>query len=54
MTLQELQELSISPNPTIEPLTELSPWTQRLVGVINLGEEDLTEAYVDYLEEKYG
>ncbi len=50
---QETQELSISPNPTIEPLTELSPWTQSLVGVINLGEEDLTEAYVDYLEEKY-
>jgi hypothetical protein len=30
------------------------PGLKALVGVINLGEEDLTEAYVDYLEEKYG
>ena len=31
----------------------LDPWTQSLVGVIELGIQDPTEPYVDYLEEKY-
>ena len=34
-------------------LTELDPWTQSLVGVINLGPQNSTESYVNYLEEKY-
>ncbi|MEH2376067.1 hypothetical protein [Nostoc sp.] len=45
---------SIPPSPTLEPLTDLDPWTQSLIGVIQLGEENTTENYVDYLEEKYG
>jgi Holliday junction resolvase len=40
--------------PTLEPLTDLDSWTQSLIGVIQLGEENQTENYVDYLEEKYG
>jgi hypothetical protein len=36
-----------------KPLTGLDPWTQSLVGVIQLGEQNPTESYVDYLEEKY-
>jgi hypothetical protein len=40
--------------PTLEPLTDLDSWTQSLIGVIQLGEENPTENYVDYLEEKYG
>jgi hypothetical protein len=38
---------------TIEPATDLDPWTQSLIGVIQLGEENPAESYVDYLEEKY-
>jgi Ni,Fe-hydrogenase III component G len=34
-------------------LTELDPWTQSLIGVIQLGEENPTDSYMDYLEEKY-
>jgi Ni,Fe-hydrogenase III component G len=34
-------------------LTELDPWTQSLIGVIQLGEENSAESYMDYLEEKY-
>ncbi|WP_143289323.1 hypothetical protein [Brunnivagina elsteri] len=32
---------------------QLDPWTQSLVGVIQLEAETPTESYVDYLEEKY-
>ncbi len=46
--------LSINDSKTLEPLTDLDLWTQSLIGVIQLGEENTTENYVDYLEEKYG
>ncbi|MEH2457163.1 hypothetical protein [Nostoc sp.] len=46
--------LSITDSKTLEPLTDLDPWIQSLIGVIQLGEENTTENYVDYLEEKYG
>ena len=42
-----------SPNSNENLLTGLDPWTQSLVGVIQLGAEEPTESYVDYLEEKY-
>jgi len=45
---------SNSPNPNMDSLSGLAPWTQSLIGVIQLGTEDPTESYVDYLEEKYG
>ncbi|MCC5644658.1 hypothetical protein LC607_17270 [Nostoc sp. CHAB 5824] len=45
---------SITDSPTLEPLTDLDSWTQSLIGVIQLEEENPTENYVDYLEEKYG
>ena len=45
---------SITDSPTLEPLTDLDSWTQSLIGVIQLGKENPTENYVDYLEEKYG
>ncbi len=34
-------------------LTDLDPWTQSLIGVIQHKVEEPTESYVDYLEEKY-
>jgi hypothetical protein len=45
--------------PDLDQSLELDPWTQSLVGVIQLDEmsdspqEMLHERYVDYLEEKY-
>jgi hypothetical protein len=41
------------PTPNTNSLTGLDPWTQSLIGVIQLGKEEPTESYVDYLEEKY-
>jgi hypothetical protein len=42
-----------SPTPDVNSLVGLNPWTQSLIGVIQLGTEEPTESYVDYLEEKY-
>jgi hypothetical protein len=42
-----------STNTNVNSLAELNPWTQRLIGVIQLGTEEPTESDVDYLEEKY-
>ena len=39
--------------PKTIQLTNLDPWTQSLIGVIQLNGEEPTESYVDYLEEKY-
>lgn len=41
------------PNQSASSFQDLSPWTQSLVGVIQLNPEASTESYVDYLEEKY-
>ncbi len=41
------------PSSTVNSFGELNPWTQSLIGVIQLGTEAPTESYVDYLEEKY-
>ncbi len=38
---------------TVNSFAELNPWTQSLIGVVQLGTEEPTESYVDYLEEKY-
>ena len=42
-----------SPNLIIKPITDLDPWTQSLIGVIQLNAEEPTESYVNYLEKKY-
>ncbi|TRU97735.1 MAG: hypothetical protein EWV89_11850 [Microcystis wesenbergii Mw_QC_B_20070930_S4] len=36
-----------------DDLSDLDPWTRNLVGVVDLGSEDLKESYIDYLAEKY-
>ncbi len=41
------------PTTTVNSFAELNPWTQSLIGVVQLGTEEPTESYVDYLEEKY-
>ena len=32
---------------------DLDPWTQSLIGVIQIDDKNHQESYVDYLEEKY-
>lgn len=52
-SIQQETLSSISPKPNVQPLIDLDPWTQSLIGVIQLDSENSTESYVDYLEEKY-
>ncbi len=49
------QELVLlSPAKTnVNSLNDLHPWTQSLLGVVQLGAKEPTESYVDYLEKKY-
>jgi hypothetical protein len=42
-----------SPTTDVNSSVGLNPWTQSLIGVVQLGTEEPTESYVDYLEEKY-
>ena len=42
-----------SPVASINSLANLDPWTQSLIGVVQLGAEEPTDSYVDYLEDKY-
>lgn len=54
--LNSIQEETLSldlPNSNASFMIDLDPWTQSLVGVIQLDTETPTESYVDYLEEKY-
>jgi hypothetical protein len=41
------------PTPIANSFASLAPWTQSLIGVMQLNTEDPTDTYVDYLEEKY-
>ena len=52
-SIQQETRSPISESPSVNPLTDLDPWTQSLIGAIRLEEENLTELYLDYLEEKY-
>lgn len=49
---QETRSVS-SPEQGESLLNGLDPWTQSLIGVLQLDAEDPTESYTDYLEEKY-
>ena len=53
-SIEEDTQASTSSVTNVEPTTDrLDPWTQSLIGVIELKEEDTQESYIDYLEEKY-
>ncbi|WP_271776737.1 hypothetical protein [Aphanizomenon sp. CS-733/32] len=52
-SIQQETLSSIPPQPTLDTLSELDPWTQSLIGVIRLESENPEESYVNYLEEKY-
>jgi len=49
------QETLVFSPPTLSAnsVASLAPWTQSLIGVIQLSKEDPTDVYEDYLEEKY-
>ena len=53
-SIQRETTLSLDlPDSNASFMADLDPWTQSLVGVIQLDTETPTESYVDYLEEKY-
>jgi hypothetical protein len=54
--LASIQQETLSPaSPTSskKSIPNLDPWTQSLLGVVELSAEDSSESYVDYLERKY-
>jgi hypothetical protein len=54
--LISIQQETLSSNSqhlSIKPAVDLDPWTQSLMGVIQISAEDPAESHVDYLEEKY-
>ena len=53
-SIQQETIMSSSPSLPANPLSNLDPWTQSFIGVIQLSAENSTESYVDYLGEKYG
>jgi hypothetical protein len=56
LLLSSIQQETLVLNPpktNVKYLAELNPWTHSLIGVVQLGTEEPTESYVDYLEEKY-
>lgn len=52
-SIQQETRANDAPTANENGLTDLDPWTQSLVGVIQLDTDNPTESYVDYLEEKY-
>lgn len=55
--LTSIEQETLPTPSTSSPLTQassaLDPWTQSLIGVIQLENDDLEKDYVDYLEKKY-
>jgi len=54
----ETETLSLASSQTAnqiaeESIADFDPWTQSLIGIVNLNSSDPTNSYVDYLEEKY-
>ena len=53
-SIEEDTQSSTSSVTKVELMTNtLDPWTQSLIGVIELNQEDHKESYIDYLEDKY-
>jgi hypothetical protein len=51
--LSSIQQETLLVNPpqtNLDLVPNLDPWTQSLMGFIQLSTENLTESYVDYLE----
>lgn len=52
-SIQQEALVSTSPSSGIDSVLDLDPWTHSLMGAMQLGAEDSTDSYVDYLEQKY-
>lgn len=53
-SIEQETQVSNSTRTEIEPIVnDLDPWTQSLIGVIQINKDNPQESYVDYLEEKY-
>lgn len=53
ISIQQETSLINSSDSSIKSIAGLDPWTQSLIGVLQLSAEEPTESYVDYLEKKY-
>jgi hypothetical protein len=54
--LNSIQQETAPTHPSasaIEDWVALDPWTQSLIGIIQLDVDNPTEQYIDYLGEKY-
>ena len=52
-SIQQETLLSISPSSSSTPMTDLDPWTQSLLGAVQLSREDSKDSHINYLEAKY-
>ena len=52
-SIQKETLLASPANQSIDSFADLDSWTQSLIGAISLSAGDLTDSYVEYLEEKY-
>lgn len=52
-SIQQETLVSIPLSSGVNSIVDLDSWTQSLLGAIQLGAEDSTKSYVDYLEAKY-
>ena len=53
-SIERETQVSTFPIPEVKFIVDdLDPWTQSLIGIIQIDDENFQESYVDYLEEKY-
>lgn len=53
-SIEQETQLSNSTSPEIKFIVnDLDPWTQSLIGVIQMNKDASKESYVNHLEEKY-
>ena len=52
-SIQQETQVSTALTANFNSLADLDPWTQSLIGVIELDTQEPTNSYIDYLEKKY-
>ncbi|MGV2831356.1 hypothetical protein [Myxosarcina sp. GI1(2024)] len=52
-SIEHETQVSTFPIPEAKSIADdLHPWTQSLIGIVQIDDENFQESYVDYLEEK--
>lgn len=52
-SIEQETVISSESTSTTQSLPMLDPWTQSLIGIIQLEQDKPEEAYIEYLEKKY-